>query len=209
MRAVNRAASSTMHAAYWVLGYSLSPVARRLQHVRTRLGLQLERLGLPSTLPQWVARLGQGWEDPASGQQMDGTSATVGTGTVDSANGGLPAAAVTSVTSSREDSSLATVPLGWWSLFEETTLRAPAYSHVMLAFRHADAAQYAHHNGAHVALALFRNVPKVCASVPDVADPKTATDRMPLEHTHIALPATRAPHGRHAQPTVSSFTWRV
>ncbi|KAL3911781.1 MAG: hypothetical protein SGPRY_008564, partial [Prymnesium sp.] len=42
-----------------------------------------------------------------------------------------------------------------------TTLRAPAYDHVMIAFRHKDADTHAGGNKAHIALGLFRNVPKV------------------------------------------------
>ena len=46
------------------------------------------------------------------------------------------------------------------SLLEETTLRAPTYSHVVLTYRHADHGYEAHGNQAHVAIALFRNVPQ-------------------------------------------------
>lgn len=61
----------------------------------------------------------------------------------------------------RGATNLATMELGWWSLFEQTTLRAPAYDHVMIAFRHKDADTHAGGNKEHIALGLFRNVPKV------------------------------------------------
>lgn len=55
---------------------------------------------------------------------------------------------------------LASIDLSLRSLFEETSLSAPTYGHVLLAYRHADALAEAHGNEAHVALGIFRRVPQ-------------------------------------------------
>ena len=52
------------------------------------------------------------------------------------------------------------IELSWRALLEETTLRAPSYEHILLVYRHADAEREAHGNRSHVALGMFRNVPR-------------------------------------------------
>jgi len=69
----------------------------------------------------------------------------------------LPAAAPAKL----EGSTFGSMRLGWRELLEESVLKAPAYGHVLLIFRHVDASQHANGLRNHVALGLYRQVPKL------------------------------------------------
>ena len=55
--------------------------------------------------------------------------------------------------------SLQSIELTLRSMLEETTLSTPTHGHVLLLYRHTDAAHEANGNAHHVALGLYRNVP--------------------------------------------------
>ncbi|KAL1495151.1 hypothetical protein AB1Y20_017016 [Prymnesium parvum] len=149
VRALARAGVMSWSLVHAALGYSMAP----LLGVCKRVGSSLEA-ALRTANPLWADRLRQQTERLTS-----------------------PTAASPPPLGRRAtDTSIACMPLGWWSLFEQTTLRAPAYSHVLVVHRHADAATHAHGNAHHVSLGLFRNVPKV-----DV--------ELLLPHQQVCMPA--------------------
>ena len=90
---------------------------------------------------------------------------------------------------------LAAIELTPWSIFEETTLRAPTYSHVLLMYRHADAATEAYGNSSHVVLGLYRNVPQ-------------SDMELLLPHTRVSSLSARSVH-LHVYVYVSCTCVRV
>ena len=81
------------------------------------------------------------------------------------------------------------MPLSWRSVFEETTLRAFA----LVAFRHSDKRQHAHGNEAHVALGLFRNVPKVDLE-------------LIMPHQQVCMPALQRSQAHAGMGPLGAFT---
>ena len=78
------------------------------------------------------------------------------------------------------------MPLGWRDFFEQTTLVAPTFGHVLLAFRHKDADREARGNGEHVIVGLFRDVPQADL---ELLMPHTQVQMPPLQRASFALMA--------------------
>ena len=127
--------------------------------------------------------------DQWAGPLLDGSAATPPAGAIAAAAaapGTPPPTLPPPKSASVGESALGRLPLGWRDFFEQTTLVAPTFGHVLLAFRHKDADREARGNGEHVIVGLFRDVPQADL---ELLMPHTQVQMPPLQRASFALMA--------------------